>query len=287
MLPQILYGCQGSVFVDGVGIVACQCAKAGSRTVLIDHNGRGCRTGIAAGKGQECQCLAVHRDHIAFGTHQRSGGHRVCHGIGLLCGLHLTGAAIHREKLCLLAQRVLYASLSRRICLQKVYKQPRSLGASQRCAAADRHALRQSGDRCHGHIAVWPHAADFVILVAQKAQENRNRLSHGNGSIGIKTTVRIAGDDLLALGRHIDVTRSPVRGLHIREHRDGVIESQLILRAQGIHCHFAKLGPGQLLVGPKGTVTVSVQNSHQPQGFHRQSRAPVRHVGKSGGVSRT
>ena len=169
---------------------------------------------------------------------------------------------------------------------EQVQKQLRRLAPGQGGVAVVPHAVGESDGGGYGHVAVRPHAAHVLILVAQQPQQDGGRLAQGDGALRVEFAVRIAGNDVLPLGRHIDVGGGPVGGLHIREHRDGAVQAQLALAVHGVDRHFAELRPVQLGGGAEAAVAVAVQHTHQPQGLHRHGGILVADVGKADGIRR-
>lgn len=137
-----------------------------------------------------------------------------------------------------------------------------------------------------GYMAVGPDAAHIFILVAQKAQQDGHRLAHCDRAVGMEHPVGIAGDDALALGRHIDIRRRPVGGLHIGEYRHRPVKAQLAFAVHGVDRHFAELRPGQHAAGTERAVGIAVQHAHEPQRLHGHDRFLVLDVGKAYGLGR-
>ena len=169
---------------------------------------------------------------------------------------------------------------------QQVQEQPGRLAPGQGGVSVGAHAVGQANGGAHGHVAVRPHAAHVLVLVAQQPQQDGDGLPHGDGPLRVELAVGIAGDDGLAFCRHVDERGSPVRGLHIREHRNRAIQSQLALTVHGVDRHFAELRPVELCGGAEAAVAVTVQHTHQPQGLHRRGSVPVRNIRKADGIRR-
>ena len=117
----------------------------------------------------------------------------------------------------------------------------------------DAGGLQKAAGLGLGHVALGPHAAHILVLIAQAPHEDGHRLSGGHGLVGLEFAVGKSGDDAL-LGRHVDVGGRPEGGLHVREDGDGGVPPQLAAAVHGVDRHFAELRPGQDGVGPEGAV---------------------------------
>ena len=207
------------------------------------------------------------------------------HGIRLTAGSHRALAAVHGSEIDLILtyvvveqERFALAVLS----LKEVQEQLGRLCAGQaRVSGGDTGGFQKAVGLGLRHVALGPHAAHVLVLVAQAPHEDRHRLSGGHGLAGLELTVGKAGDDPLPR-RHIDVGGRPVGGLHVREDGNGGIPSQLAAAVHGVNCHFAELCPVQNGVRAEGTVAVAVQHTHEPQSFHGGGGIAVADVGKFG-----
>ena len=277
--------CRGrrTVLVNVVAGAARQRIQSGNRAVGTDDDRR-IGNAIAAGDGQEGQDLAgAVEDRLALGADEAGGGNGVSHGIRLTAGSHRALTAVHGGKVDLLAhfvaeQRLALAMLG----LKKVQEQLGRLCAGQaRVGGGDTGGLQKAVGLGLRHVALGPHAAHVLVLVAQAPHEDRHRLSGGHGLAGLELTVGKAGDDPLPR-RHIDVGGRPVGGLHVREDGNGGIPSQLAAAVHGVNRHFAELCPVQNGVRAEGTVAVAVQHTHEPQSLHGGGGIAVADVGKFG-----
>ena len=208
----------------------------------------------------------------------------MCHGVGLsVGGLERAGAAVDGQELRLLSQ-LIQGTAFLLLSLQQVHKQLRRLGAGQRCVPVGAHAIRQAGGGTHGHVAVRPHAAHVLVLIAQQPQQDGHRLPQGHGPLRIALAVGVASNDIPALGGQVDVPGGPVGGLYVREYRHRPVAAQFAGTVHHICDHFAELRPGQLAVRTEGAVSVAVQHPHEPQTLHRRGGVGVRQVGKPDGL---
>ena len=207
------------------------------------------------------------------------------HVIGGATSSHGPLAAVHGSKIDFILtyivveqERFALAVLG----LKEVQEQLGRLCAGQaRVGGGDTGGLQKAVGLGLRHVALGPHAAHVLVLVAQTPHEDRHRLSGGHGLAGLELTVGKAGDDAL-LRRHIDVGGRPVGGLHVREDGNGGIPSQLAAAVHGVNRHLAELRPVQNGVRAEGAVAVAVQHTHEPQRFHGGGGVAVADIGKFG-----
>ena len=207
------------------------------------------------------------------------------HGIRLTAGSHRALTAVHGSEIDLILTYVVVEQERFALAvlgLKKVQEQLGRLCAGQaRVGGGNTGGLQKAVGLGLRHVALGPHAAHVLVLVAQAPHEDRHRLSGGHGLAGLELTVGKAGNDPI-LRCHVDVGGRPVRGLHVREDGDGGIPPQLAAAVHSVDRHLAELRPVQNGVRAEGAVAVAVQHTHEPQSFHGGGGIAVADVGKFG-----
>ena len=209
------------------------------------------------------------------------------HIVGLTVGGDGAPAAVHGGEVHLiLAQCVVeqhHGSLAGApLGLKEVQEQLGRLGPGQGAVGGgNAGGLQQSAGSGLGHVALGPHTAHVLVLIAKAPHEDGDRLSGGDGLLRLEFAVGKARDHAL-FGGHVDIGRRPVRGLHIREDGNGGVPPQFAAAVHGVNRHLAELRPVQDGVRAEGTVAVAVQHTHEPQRFHGGGGVAVADIGKFG-----
>ena len=153
---------------------------------------------------------------------------------------------------------------------ERIEQHGRGVRTGDRCfGVLDGHALRQTERVRLRDVVCRPERADVALLVAEHAKQHGAYLAVGQLSVRTECAVGIAADDVVVLEirvaeRRIDVSRRPVRGVHVREDRVACIGT-CIVNAHGGDGELAEFCPGQRTVRLKAIVSCALHDAERAE----------------------